>query len=41
MQRLDVIHDMILGFVVTHAESLGGRYGKKRYGYSKYNNYKK
>lgn len=33
MQRLDVIHDKILGFVVTHAESAKGRYGKKKYGY--------
>ena len=36
MQRLDVISEKILGFVVTHAETPGGRYGrygKKRYGY--------
>ena len=32
MQRLDVISEKILGFVVTHAETAGGRYGKKRYG---------
>ena len=36
MQRLDVISEKILGFVVTHAETAGGRYGrygKKGYGY--------
>ena len=34
MQRLDMIHDKILGFVVTHADGAGGRYGyKKKYGY--------
>lgn len=34
MQRLDMIHDKILGFVVTHADGVGGRYGKKKkYGY--------
>ena len=36
MQRLDVIREKILGFVVTHAETTGGRYGRygrKRYGY--------
>ena len=36
MQRLKMSHDKILGFVVTHAESARGKYGKKyarRYGY--------
>lgn len=33
MQRLEVIREKILGFVVTHAEGAKGRYGKKRYGY--------
>lgn len=33
MQRLDVVKEKILGFVVTHAEGTKGRYGKKRYGY--------
>ena len=35
MQRLDVIRDKILGFVVTRADSGKGRYGKKygKYGY--------
>lgn len=39
MQRLDVTSDKILGFVVTHAETPGGRYGrygKKKYGYYSY-----
>lgn len=35
MHRLEMISDKILGFVVTHAESAKGRYGKKKYG-SKY-----
>lgn len=38
MQRLEMIHDKILGFVITHAERTKGKYGKKygkkyRYGY--------
>ena len=33
MQRLEVIQEKVLGFVVTHAEGSKGRYGKKRYGY--------
>ena len=33
MQRLEVIQEKILGFVVTHAVSAKGRYGKKRYGH--------
>ena len=33
MQRLEVIRDKILGFVVTHAVSAKGRYRKKRYGH--------
>ena len=35
MQRLDVIREKILGFVVTRADSGKGRYGKKygKYGY--------
>lgn len=33
MQRLDVIREKVLGFVVTHAERTKGRYGKKKYGY--------
>lgn len=32
MQRLDVIRDKILGFVVTRADTGKGRYGKKKYG---------
>lgn len=32
MQRLDVINDKVLGFVVTHAGSAKSRYGKKKYG---------
>ena len=36
MQRLEMIHDKILGFVITHAESARGKYGRKygkKYGY--------
>ena len=40
MQRLDMMHNKILGFVITHAESGRGKYGSKyrrkngyRYGY--------
>ena len=36
MQRLEIIQDKILGFVITHAEVNGGRYSKKgdyAYGY--------
>lgn len=32
MHRLEMISGKILGFVVTHAESASGRYGKKKYG---------
>ena len=32
MQRLDVVNDKILGFVVTHAETGKNKYGKKKYG---------
>lgn len=33
MQRLEVIKDKILGFVVTRAHTVTGRYSKKSYGY--------
>lgn len=33
MQRLEVIDNKILGFVVTHAQPISGRYSKKSYGY--------
>ena len=39
MQRLEVIKNKILGFVVTHAESGRRRYGKKKYGYGYYYGY--
>lgn len=39
MQRLDVIKDKILGFIVTHALSGNGGYGRKRYGYGRYGHY--
>lgn len=39
MQRLDVIKNKIIGFVVTHAESGRKRYGKKKYGYGYYYGY--
>lgn len=38
MQRLDVIKEKILGFVVTHAGNVSSKYGKKKYG--KYNSYR-